>query len=298
MDVMSAKDMAFVPSSRMVSAPLGGAQNKRAIARAFDKACHRYDDFASFQRQVGHLLLAQLPQNLKGKRVLDVGCGTGYFTEELLNRGAEVIALDIAFKMLVTCAERSASTLSLISLPWDNLITLPQSPRLNLIQGDAECLPLQAHSVDYVFSNLAIQWCDSLPVVLMQMKRVLKPQGQAIFSTLVEGSLAELKRAWQQVDGGSHVNDFLSSNALDAAMLELACDRYQVQVFPIGLRYDSVVELMKTLKGIGANHVHHRAQSNVTKSKLMALENAYQAHDGQQGRVLATYQVGLGSFIK
>ena len=41
-------------------------------------------------------LLAQLPEDLRGARVLDAGCGTGQMTAELAARGAEVVAVDIS----------------------------------------------------------------------------------------------------------------------------------------------------------------------------------------------------------
>src|SRR4030042_5022352 len=42
----------------------------------------------------------KLTRNLKGKKVLDVGCGSGVFMLEFIKRGAEVIGLDYSQKML------------------------------------------------------------------------------------------------------------------------------------------------------------------------------------------------------
>ena len=46
------------------------------------------------------LMLGQLPQDLRGARVLDAGCGTGMATAELAARGAEVVAIDISPKLV------------------------------------------------------------------------------------------------------------------------------------------------------------------------------------------------------
>lgn len=54
-------------------------QDKEAIASSFGKAADTYDKHAAFQRDVGHRLLEKLPSDLTNKRVLDLGCGTGYF---------------------------------------------------------------------------------------------------------------------------------------------------------------------------------------------------------------------------
>jgi magnesium-protoporphyrin O-methyltransferase len=46
------------------------------------------------------LMLAQLPDNLRGARVLDAGCGTGAASAELAARGADVVAIDISPKLV------------------------------------------------------------------------------------------------------------------------------------------------------------------------------------------------------
>ena len=45
-------------------------------------------------------MLAALPADLTGRRVLDAGCGTGAMTEELARRGAEVLAIDISPQLI------------------------------------------------------------------------------------------------------------------------------------------------------------------------------------------------------
>ena len=50
------------------------------------------------------LMLGQLPDDLRGARVLDAGCGAGQMTAELAARGAEVMAVDIS-PALVRIAE-------------------------------------------------------------------------------------------------------------------------------------------------------------------------------------------------
>ena len=42
------------------------------------------------------LMLSRLPEDLRGARVLDAGCGTGLMTAELAARGADVLAIDLS----------------------------------------------------------------------------------------------------------------------------------------------------------------------------------------------------------
>jgi len=51
------------------------------------------------------MILAQLPDDLRGARVLDAGCGTGSMAFELAQRGANVVAVDIS-PALVGIAEQ------------------------------------------------------------------------------------------------------------------------------------------------------------------------------------------------
>lgn len=67
------------------------------------------------------LMLAQLPTDLRGARVLDAGCGAGQMTAELAARGADVLAVDIS-PALVAIAERR--------LPTD------LAPRVRFASGD------------------------------------------------------------------------------------------------------------------------------------------------------------------
>ncbi len=55
--------------------------------------------------QMRALMLSRLPQDLRGARVLDAGCGTGAMAAELAQRGAKVIAVDIS-PQLIDIAKR------------------------------------------------------------------------------------------------------------------------------------------------------------------------------------------------
>ncbi|MDR7125623.1 magnesium protoporphyrin IX methyltransferase [Pseudotabrizicola sp. 4114] len=52
------------------------------------------------------MMLAQLPADLSGARVLDAGCGTGLMTAELAARGAEVVAVDISPQLIRIARDR------------------------------------------------------------------------------------------------------------------------------------------------------------------------------------------------
>ncbi|MBN3571462.1 malonyl-ACP O-methyltransferase BioC [Vibrio neptunius] len=251
-------------------------QDKSAIAEAFGKAASTYDNHAAFQREVGERLLAKLPQDLGGKTVLDLGCGTGYFSEKLRDRGAMVICCDLSPSMLDKAQQRCGFE------------------RMAYRQGDAEFLPFDDRSIDYVFSSLALQWCDDLSRPLREIRRVLKPHGKAYFSTLLDGSLKELKSAWGEVDAYQHVNDFISSNQVKIALAQSGNHRNHLDLPTMIVWYDTAFALMRDLKGIGANHVNGRSDGLTHRSALLKVERAYRQFKNHQGLLPATYQVCLG----
>lgn len=54
------------------------------------------------------VLLAWLPGDLRGRRILDAGCGTGALSSALAERGAEVVAVDLSPKLIGIARERHA----------------------------------------------------------------------------------------------------------------------------------------------------------------------------------------------
>jgi magnesium-protoporphyrin O-methyltransferase len=52
------------------------------------------------------IMLSRLPDDLRGARVLDAGCGTGAMTAELAQRGAQVVAADISPQLISIAEDR------------------------------------------------------------------------------------------------------------------------------------------------------------------------------------------------
>ena len=61
--------------------------------------------------QMRATLLSWLPQDLKGLRVLDAGCGTGALAVQAALRGADVVAVDISPTLIVLARDRSPADL-------------------------------------------------------------------------------------------------------------------------------------------------------------------------------------------
>ncbi|MDO6497046.1 malonyl-ACP O-methyltransferase BioC [Photobacterium sanguinicancri] len=254
--------------------------DKEAIAAAFGKAAANYDKSAAFQRLVGHQLIERLPTLMPvGSKLLDVGCGTGYFSEQLANRGFDVCATDLSSQMLEQAKQRCGT-------------------QITYQQGDAENLPFSDNSFDVAYTSLALQWCPDLSIPLKELRRVVKPGGCVLFTTLAENSLHELRYAWLQVDQYQHVNHFLSQKAVKLALAQAGGEIDTLEFLPITVKYNTAVELMKDLKGIGATHLQRERKAGLASRKtIQALERAYDEFRDEKGQLPATYQVCFGVII-
>ncbi len=249
---------------------------KKAIATSFGKAAETYDKHAAFQRDVGHRLLEKLPSDLSGKRVLDLGCGTGYFSALLQERGAEVVCADISQEMLNKARQRCGTG------------------KTTYVLADAENLPFEDCSFDYVFSSLALQWCRNLRYPLKEIRRILKQGGDGLFSTLIDGSLYELREAWKKIDAYQHVNKFITINQVKIALAQSQCQNHHLDLNSITVWYDSAFSVMRDLKGIGANYVSGRSSALTSHRTLLHVEREYQAFKNDKGLLPASYQVCFG----
>ena len=253
--------------------------DKSAIARSFGRAAHSYDQAAHFQRWVADRLLAQ--HDLSGyPRILDLGCGTGYCMQRL-PIGNMRIGLDLSESMLAVARVKTND----VNCLW--------------LTGDAEALPLQSESVDAVISSLSIQWCADNAALFSGIYRILKPGGVFMFSTLLDGTLCELKEAWAEADHAQHVNRFDTCEHYATAASEAGFRDINLQQVAHVLRYQRVRELLSELKAIGAHNVtSERARHITPKSTYRKFEAAYERQRGADGMLPATYQLLFGALGK
>ena len=102
----------------------------------------------------------------KLSRILDLGCGTGRFTEGLAAQfNAEVIGLDPSAKMV----ERARQKL--------------RDDRVRYCRGRAEAIPLSAGSVDLVFMSMSFHHFTEPIVAARECRRVLRHDGSVMLRT-------------------------------------------------------------------------------------------------------------------
>ncbi len=126
------------------------------IAADFDVVSNRYDTMRRLDVVYDELLDRV---DLRGSTLLDVGCGSGWFSQRAADRGARVTSLDIGLRLLAE-TKRKCET--------------------RLIAADACRLPFAAQSFDVVVSSECIEHTLDPRAALREMCRVVRTGGTVV----------------------------------------------------------------------------------------------------------------------
>jgi malonyl-CoA O-methyltransferase len=193
-------------------------------------------------REVGAELLDRLaPVRIRPRRVLDLGCGSGALAQELARRyrDADVMAVDFVPRLLAPMARRRLF-----------------GRRPHPVAADVRRLPVADASVDLMVSNLVLPWIDDLPALFREWRRVLRPDGVLMFSSLGPDTLAELRTAWAEVDAYPHVREFADMHDVGDAMLGAGLRDPVMDVDRMHRDYRDLRELLTALRAAGSANTH------------------------------------------
>jgi 2-polyprenyl-3-methyl-5-hydroxy-6-metoxy-1,4-benzoquinol methylase len=102
--------------------------------------------------------------DVKGAKVLDLGCGFGWLSRWAHDAGAEqVLGIDVSSNMLAKANE------------------FPKGSGIAYMQADLETIELQPITYDVVLSSLALHYLKNLPALVAQVYERLKPGGAFVF---------------------------------------------------------------------------------------------------------------------
>lgn len=139
------------------------------IARAYDQLAYDYEhsvDINNFYNTDYErpAMIALLPADLSGVRVLDAGCAAGWYTEQLLGIGAEVTALDISSEMVAATKRRVGNRATIIC----HSLNRP--------------LPFADNTFDVILSSLTLHYVEDWDLTFRDFSRVLRSSGRLLFS--------------------------------------------------------------------------------------------------------------------
>jgi len=259
------------------------------VKRSFSSASETYDHHAVLQREIGDRLVAHLDfTKIDPKRILDIGCGTGYVTRLLSQKfkKSQVTALDLSEPMV-----RYTRKQHKIRLPWHG--------KRHHCVADGCALPFADASFDLVTSNLAMQWVANPGDMLAEMRRVLAPGGLMLFATFGRRTLAELRQSLAELATSpesrkaGHVLPFPDVMSLGDELNKLPIELPVIDSDLFTLTYPNVMALVRELKGLGASSsaISGRSGGLYGRRLLKELEANYGAsHRMEDGQIRATFE--------
>ncbi len=137
----------------------------------FDEWPDRYDDW--FQTPIGSLvkryecdLLLELLQPQQGETILDVGCGTGIFSIEILSRGPGIVGLELSRPMITRALKKARG--------------YPFQP----VVGNMMSLPFSDGVFDKTVSMTALEFVADAAAAVAELFRVTRKGGTVVATTL------------------------------------------------------------------------------------------------------------------
>ncbi len=138
------------------------------VTTDYDEMASAYEHHAADSPYNAHYdrpAVLELVGEVAGLRVLDAGCGPGLYAEELLARGADLVAVDGSAAMVELARERLGA-------------------RAQVLHADlSELLPFASSEFDLIVCALVIHHLDDREACLREFFRVLRPGGHVVIST-------------------------------------------------------------------------------------------------------------------
>ncbi len=146
----------------------GRLEQDREAIETYDRIADRFDEHARSSAHNAHYerpAMVALLHDVRDLRVLDAGCGSGAYSETLIEAGARVVAVDASARMVALTREKVG----------DGVPVHQHDLREPLEFLDGE-------SFDVVLCLLVLDYVARLTPVFAEFHRVLKPNGAFVFS--------------------------------------------------------------------------------------------------------------------
>jgi malonyl-CoA O-methyltransferase len=248
----------------------------RSFLAQVGAAAQTYDSHAFIQQAAARDLLAFCPR--KPTSILEIGCGTGYYTTLLRQAfpAADVVAIDISDAMLRFARAR------------------PSLADVQFVQADAG--EYCRGRYDLVTSNAVFHWIENLPGMLSNISRLLNRRGCLVFSYFGPETYGELRQALSYALGRSielPASRFLGPGDLEKVLAN-SYSAIRIETRYDSEKYASLTELLRKIKATGTRGTGAGPPVTWTPGLLRRIEKLYRSRFGS---VRATFGVSLCSAI-
>lgn len=255
------------------------------MQKRFTKQAHIYDEFANVQKKMAnHLLTLLLAERLSKQGdilILEIGCGTGYLTERLLQRfpNCQITAVDLAHGMIEMARKRI------------------NDKRVTFICADAEEIVFD-HSYHLIVSNATFQWFNQLEKTIKRLYEALHTCGKLYFSTFGHLTFHEMHASFKKAQERLQLSknhtlgqSFYSMDEL-AAICKRSLDSYPIQVNCEEINeietFATVRDFLTSIKKIGANNSNQEDYC-INPSVLREMIRNYECKYRLGNSIQATY---------
>lgn len=241
------------------------------VRRAFSDAALNYEILSSLHKEIGRELVRKVI-DIDSKRILDVGTGTGYLANKakLYFPEALVIGVDLADGMVLEANKLKEG--------------------IQIVQADACALPFAAKSFELVLSNLAYQWVADLKTAFIEARRCLKDNGTLCATVFGFRTLEELFQTIQHVSpsiGG--LKRLPEQGTIRTFLLSSDFKNVQVEYEILKVEFADVMDLLKWVKGIGANILNDDVM--LGRQGIVKMQEHYKAQYPYGAGICATFEV-------
>ena len=230
-----------------------------SIKNSFDRGSKNYDLFSDIQRETGKKLVNFFLNNLskksqlykkRGFSILDLGCGTGEFSNELIGKinVKSIELLDVSSEMIKISKHKINFCKSKFSIfDFDNFAKF--------------------NEFDLVVSNMSLHWSKNILNFYVRVIKQLRPGSLFLFSIPNNSSFLSLKKIFKEYNRNFTLNRLPDTEKILKSeynnMLTL-----NFQNITLKKKYKSPLVFFKELKKIGANF-----SENKNKQALFFLRN-------------------------
>jgi len=138
--------------------------------RVADRWFSRYGEFGDVNREyIIDPTIFKILGQVKGKRILDAGCGNGYLCRLLSKKGAEIVGVDVSKRSIEIAEEIEKKE------PMNIQYQIGSICDLRMFEDDA---------FDLIVSNIVLDDLQDIDKAIRELYRVLKPEGKLVFSIL------------------------------------------------------------------------------------------------------------------
>jgi SAM-dependent methyltransferase len=203
-------------------------------------------------------------------RALDLGCGAGYLSARLRERGLEVVAADAGFAFA-----RAAGG----------------------VQGDEDLLPFADGAFDLVVSVGVLDSVNDLPGALLLIRRALRPDGLFLAALAGAGSLPRLRTAMlaaDEAEGGAapRIHPQIDVRAAGDLLVRAGFALPVADTDGIDVRFPDLFALVRDLRAMGAtNLLSARARRPIGRFGLAAAAASFAASADADGKTTERFEI-------